>query len=73
PGLFALSRVDAQSGEEVLAVFNTSTQPLTAHVEVDPRHTHFTALRGTCPVAPKAPGQLAISLAPLDYMICRAK
>ena len=73
PGLFALSRVDAQTGEEVLAVFNTSTQPLTAHVEVDPRHTHFTALRGTCPVAPKAPGQLAISLAPLDYMICRAK
>jgi glycosidase len=73
PGLFALSRVDAQSGEEVLAVFNTSTQPLTAHVEVDPRHTNFTALRGTCPVAPKAPGQLAISLAPLDYMICRAK
>ncbi|NCA02841.1 MAG: alpha-amylase, partial [Sphingomonadaceae bacterium] len=64
PGLFALSRVDAQSGEEVLAVFNTSTQPLTAHVEVDPRHTNFTALRGTCPVAPKAPGQLAISLAP---------
>ncbi len=73
PGLFALSRVDAQTGEEVLAVLNTSAQSLTAHVEVDPRHTHFTALRGTCPVAPKAPGQLAISLAPLDYMICRAK
>ncbi len=73
PGLFALSRVDAQTGEEVLAVLNTSAQSLTAHVEVDPRHTHFTALRGTCPVAPKSPGQLAISLAPLDYMICRAK
>ena len=73
PGLFALSRIDAASGEEVLAVFNTSTKPLKANVEVDPRSTVFEALRGACPMAPVAPGQLVVTLAPLDYMICRAK
>ena len=73
PGLFAVSRIDAASGEEVIAVFNTSTKTLTANVEVDPRSTGFEGLRGACPSSPKAPGQLAISLPPLDYMICRAK
>ena len=61
------------SNKHIDPIFNTSTQPLTAHVEVDPRHTGFDALSGDCPTAPKAPGQLAVSLAPLDYMICRAK
>lgn len=73
PGLFALSRRDQDSGEEIVAIFNTSTMPLQAHVEVDPRTTRFGALKGQCPTMPKAPGQLAITLAPLDYMICRAQ
>ena len=34
PGLFAASRIDQASGEEVLLVFNTSNEALSANVEI---------------------------------------
>ena len=72
-GLFAVSRIDAASGEEVLLVFNTATKPISANVAIDPATTRFSALRGRCPAAPAAPGSVAITLAPLDFMICKAE
>ena len=72
-GLFAASRIDPASGEEVLVVFNTDTRPISANVAVDPATTGFTALRGACPAGPTAPGSVAVTLAPLDFMICKAK
>jgi neopullulanase len=73
PGLFAFSRIDKASGEEVLTVINTSTAQLLANVELDPKSTVFSSLHGNCPTAPRAPGSVAIELAPLDYMICAVK
>ncbi len=72
-GLFAVSRIDAASGEEVLLVFNTATKSISANVAIDPATTRFSALRGRCPAAPAAPGSVAITLAPLDFMICKAE
>jgi glycosidase len=72
PGLFAFSRVDAESGEEVLVVANTSNAALTANVELNPRSTALTALHGTCPKL-RAPGSASISLQPLEYVICSVK
>ncbi|MBY0283091.1 MAG: alpha-amylase [Sphingomonas sp.] len=72
-GVFAVSRIDAASGQEVLLVFNTTTKPISANVAIDPATTRFSALRGTCPAAPIAPGSVAITLAPLDFMICKAE
>lgn len=72
PGLFAFSRVDAESGEEVLVVANTSNVPLSANVELDPRSTALTALHGTCPTL-RAPGSASVSLQPLEYVICSVK
>lgn len=72
-GLFAFSRIDAASGEEVLTVVNTANAPLSANVEIDPKATGFAILHGNCPTAPRAPGSVAIDLKPLDYMICTVK
>ena len=73
PGLFAVSRIDAASGQEILLAFNTANAPLSVNVAVDPLKNNYTALHGDCPAAPAAPGQLAIKLPPLGYMICEAR
>lgn len=73
PGLFAVSRIDAASGQEIVLAFNTSNAPLSVNVAVDPAKTRYAALHGDCPAATAAPGQLAINLPPLGYMICEAK
>lgn len=73
PGLFAVSRVDQASGEEVLVVFNTSTAALNANVEVGTAATTLEALSGACPSAPRAAGSVAISLAPLSFMVCKLR
>ena len=73
PGLFAVSRIDNASGEEVLAVFNTANAPLTGNVEIGKASTSLTTLRGKCPTAPRLPGSVAISLPPLGYMLCTVK
>ena len=73
PGLFAFSRIDAESGAEILVVMNTSTEPLAAHVELNPASRSLTTLDGECPAAPRAPGSAAFTLKPLDYAICKVK
>src|SRR3546814_18899553 len=71
--LFAVSRIDAASGQEILLAFNTSNAPLSANVAVDPLKNSYIALYGDCPAASAAPGQLAITLPPLGYMNCKAR
>jgi neopullulanase len=73
PGLFAVSRIDSASGDEVLVVFNTSNAPLNANVEIGKAATELTALRGNCPAAPRLPGSVAISLPAFGYMVCKVK
>ena len=73
PGLFAFSRIDEANGDEVLVVANTSNAPLITNVEIDPRATILSSVRGICPTAPSAPGAVAITLPPLDYMVCRVQ
>jgi neopullulanase len=73
PGLFAASRIDKASGQEVLLVFNTSSEAISANVEIDKAATELTALRGNCPSAPRLPGSVAIALPALGYMVCKVK
>lgn len=72
PGLLALSRIDPQSGREILIAYNTSTSALTAQVEVDPMSRRFSSLHGTCTAAPDAPGSYHVTLQPLEYVMCSA-
>ncbi len=73
PGLFAFSRIDTESGQEILTVMNTSNSPLNANVELDMTTKSFKSLVGQCPSSIRAPGSAAFTLAPLDYVICTVK
>ncbi|WP_404480838.1 alpha-amylase family glycosyl hydrolase [Novosphingobium sp. BL-52-GroH] len=74
PGLFAVSRFDPQDGREVLLVFNTSTQPVSAQVEVATASLGFTTLVGaTCAATASAPGSVTVSLPPLGFAVCTAR
>jgi glycosidase len=73
PGLFAVSRIDPQSGREVVIAFNTSTTALDAQVEVDSSSQQFHALRGQCAAAASAPGSYRVQIAPLDFIVCSAE
>ena len=70
PGLFAVSRIDPQTGREILIAFNTSTMPIQVNVEVDVRTTAFTALHGSCAARPAAPGSYRVTLEGLSYVVC---
>jgi glycosidase len=74
PGLFAASRFDPATGQEVLLAFNTSTAPLPAQVVVETRSTDFSTLAGSgCAGRVSAPGSLTLILPPLGYAVCAAK
>ena len=68
PGLFAVSRLLGKT--EVLAVFNTSDQPLTANVPVEAASVAWRSLHGACAATAGAPGSYSVELKPLDYKIC---
>lgn len=74
PGLFAVSRFDPVTGQEVLLAFNTATQALSANLAVEPVSKQFQALAGTdCPATAAAPGTLAVTLPPLGFAICASR
>ncbi len=73
PGLLAVSRIDPKSGQEVVLVFNTSNQPVTQRVAVEPRSLTFKPLVGQCALSVDAPGSLTITLPPLGYAVCAAQ
>ena len=73
PGLFAVSRkVEGEAGE-TLILFNSSTAPVTANVEVDAASATWSAARGACPAAASAPGSIRVTVPALDYMICTSE
>jgi glycosidase len=72
PGLFAFSRIDEVSGEEVVVAINTSNAPIKANFELNPKVVGFASMHGSCPVL-NAPGSASVSLQPLDYVICSVK
>jgi glycosidase len=74
PGLFAVSRFDPANGREVLLAFNTSAQPLSAQVQVDPASLTFAMLAGgACAASASAPGSVTVDLPPLGFAVCAAR
>jgi hypothetical protein len=73
PGLFAVSRIDPNTGREMLVAFNTSAAPLRALVEIDAASTTFKSLHGDCSSSAAAPGSYRVALQPFDYIVCAAQ
>jgi glycosidase len=70
PGLFAVSRIDPETGRELLIAFNTSTAPLSAQVQVNAGSQHFSSLHGQCEKDVIVTGSYRVALGPLDYVVC---
>ena len=70
PGLLAFSRIGY--GHETLAVFNTGTQPIDAHVVVEQRSRRWTSVQGACMPASTAPGSYRVRIESLGYLVCRS-
>ena len=73
PGLFAISRIDPDSGQELLVAYNTSTAPLNAQVNVDAASRHFRSVHGDCAAAPGAPGSYPVRIPALGFVVCAAE
>ena len=73
PGLYAVSRIDPETAQEVVLAFNTSNQPVTQRIAIEPRSLTFKPLAGQCALAADAPGSLTITLPPLGYAVCAAQ
>jgi glycosidase len=72
PGLLAVSRIDPDTGREVVVAFNTGMQPLSANVEISADSSVFTSLHGRCAPTAIAPGSYEVTIAPLDFVVCAA-
>lgn len=73
PGLLAISRFDPKTGREVVLAFNTSGQPVTNRIAVEPASLAFTPLAGQCALKAEAPGSLSITLPAFGFAVCAAK
>jgi glycosidase len=73
PGLFAVARRLPGGNRapfiDTIIVFNTSAEPLRAHVEIDPRIDVTASRLGSC-AQPSAPGSLPVELPPFGVMVC---
>jgi glycosidase len=73
PGLFAVSRrIEGEAGE-TLVVYNTSTNEISANIEVDASSAAWSSSRGTCPTESTAPASARVTVPPLDFILCRSE
>ena len=70
PGLLAVERYDEESGQRVLAAFNSSEAPITRDIEVDYGARKLSALSGDCPAAPTAPGSVRLTIPAFGWAVC---
>jgi glycosidase len=70
PGLFAVTRRIPDEAGETLIVYNTSTAPITANIEVDAASADWSSSRGACPTTATAPASVRVTVPALDYLIC---
>ena len=70
--VFVMSRVDEATGEEVVIAYNAETEPFDINIEVDGRSRAWESLIGICAPTSPAAGSYAVSVAPLDYVVCRS-
>jgi glycosidase len=72
-GLFAVTRRDEASGEELLIVFNTAPTARGGNVALGYDAVGFTALAGACPARVTAPGSAKLDLPAFGYAVCRVE
>nr|WP_156780851.1 alpha-amylase family glycosyl hydrolase [Hyphomonas sp. Mor2] len=71
--VFAFSRMDYESGTEIVVAINAEAENQTINVAVDGRSEIFSALLGDCAVNATAPGSYAMSVPALDVLVCKSQ
>jgi glycosidase len=71
-GVHVLSRIDRQSGEEIVIAFNADPGARSLNIVVEPDSQSWTALHGACAPSANAPGSYAVTVPGLDYVVCRS-
>lgn len=71
PGIFAASRFDPDTDEEIVLAFNTTAQSRRANVVVGAGARAFATLAGACPARVTAPGSAAFDLPAFGWAVCR--
>lgn len=70
PGLLAVERHDPETGQRVLALFNTGESPLSQSIEVSYAARGVAPLIGPCPAALAAPGAVTVTLPAFGFAAC---
>lgn len=70
PGLLAFSRL--YDGDEVLIAVNTSEQPITRNVVVEPGSRRWIALHGSCEPINVNSASYSVTIPALDFIICKS-
>ncbi|WP_095013096.1 alpha-amylase family glycosyl hydrolase [Tsuneonella mangrovi] len=71
PGVFAASRFDPETGNEIVLAFNTTGKPRSANVVVGYDARTFNTLSGTCPAKVSAPGSAKFDLPAFGWAVCQ--
>lgn len=71
--VFAFSRIDYESGTEIVVAINAEEEPREINVAVDGRADAFMSLLGECQGAVTAPGSYAMSIPALDVLVCKTE
>ena len=72
-GFAAFSRIDYETGTEIVVAINAETEPRRINVAVDGRAQDFTALLGQCSVAVTAPTSYTMTIPALDAVVCKTE
>ncbi len=73
PGIVAISRIDPDTGREILVVFNTAPTSQSGNVIVERTTARFARLFGPCPAAVRQAGSASVNLPAFGFMICAAE
>ncbi len=71
PGLFAVSRIDEETGAEYLFAFNTSPSSISVRSRLGYDAKSLETLAGGCPATIEAPGSVPLDLPAFGWAICR--
>lgn len=71
--VFVFSRMDHESGTEIVVAINAETTEQNINIAIDGRAEVFSALLGACAVNATAPGSYALSVPALDVVVCKSE
>ncbi|MDJ0921334.1 MAG: alpha-amylase family glycosyl hydrolase [Henriciella sp.] len=70
--VFVFSRIDYETGTEIVVAINAEAEAKTVNVAVDGRASEFSSLLGTCKRAVNAPSSYQLNVPALDLVVCKS-